>query len=103
MTLSYAAPEQLRGDEVTPRTDIYQLGIVLSELLAGFPPEPRLNAIILTALRQKRADYVSAAAFADDLERYVALRTLPLVARLARFITSVAREVRSALGTGSTT
>ncbi len=37
-TLAYAAPEQYRHQEVTTRTDIFSLGIVLYELLAGRHP-----------------------------------------------------------------
>jgi serine/threonine protein kinase len=35
---SYIAPEQIRGLPVDPRSDIYSLGCVLFEMLAGLPP-----------------------------------------------------------------
>ncbi len=37
-TLRYAAPEQLRGDKPTPKTDVYAAGLVLYEIIAGRGP-----------------------------------------------------------------
>lgn len=37
-TLAYAAPEQVRGDEVTAATDIYAMGVIAYEMLTGTRP-----------------------------------------------------------------
>jgi serine/threonine protein kinase/tetratricopeptide (TPR) repeat protein len=38
MTLEYASPEQICGGEITPRSDVYGLGVLLYELLSGHRP-----------------------------------------------------------------
>jgi serine/threonine protein kinase len=37
-TLTYVAPEQVRGDDITPAVDVYALGVLAYQLLLGQPP-----------------------------------------------------------------
>ena len=44
---AYMAPEQLEGDNVDGRADLFSLGIVLHRMLTGYGPLPRRDAISL--------------------------------------------------------
>jgi serine/threonine protein kinase len=92
----YMSPEQLRGEEATPRSDVYSVGVLLYHCLTGRPPfsgdvkslarqhihkdptpprrlnkriTPGMEALIMKALSKNPRDrYFSADAMLDDIQ-----------------------------------
>ena len=94
-TLSYLSPEQIRGDNVDHRTDIFSLGVLFYEMLKGHRPfsgasgveicksileeapppidsvDPQLSRVVMRALSKDRSlRYQSASELSCDLANY---------------------------------
>src|SRR5262249_61349992 len=69
-TPAYMAPEQLAGGEVTPRSDIYALGLVLYELFTGQRALDARNMAELIAKREQ-AEITPPTAIVRDLDEAI--------------------------------
>jgi serine/threonine-protein kinase len=76
-TPRYAAPEQLRGENVGTAADIHALGMLLREFCLADGADPLLQAVAARATEALPQDrYASAALMQDDLRDWLAGRDL---------------------------
>lgn len=97
-TMAYAAPEQIKGDAITPSADVYALGVIAYEMLCGARPfeagnrvtlinqmltvrpvqlverqpgiSPDVDAAVMKALAKEPSErWASASAFAEALDK----------------------------------
>ena len=69
-TAAYLAPEQARGDEATPSSDVYSLGVVLYQFLTGRLPYEGASLAEL-AVRQQSEQPLHPSSYADDVPQSV--------------------------------
>jgi serine/threonine protein kinase len=101
-SLDYMAPEQIRGEEVGPATDVYALGCVMFECLAGRPPfadRQGTMKILWAHLRDEPADPCIGRADVPKDVAWAVLRALEKdAAQRPPSATAYARMVQAAAG-----
>ena len=97
-TVAYMSPEQLRGEEVDQRTDIWSLGVVLYEMVAGARPfkGERLEAVSVNVLQSQPTSLGrSRTGVSADLERLVNRALVKPVAERYQSTTELLGELRT--------
>jgi serine/threonine protein kinase len=98
-TAAYLAPEQVRGEEATPATDVYALGVVIYQLLTARLPWEGTTLAEL-AIRRENERPLPPSSYDTDVPETLSTAVLRALEGdpARRYIT--ARELASALRTG---
>jgi predicted Ser/Thr protein kinase len=93
-TPRYMSPEQCLGHRVGPATDLYSVGVLLYEMLAGRPPfvDP-LSSVVL--VKQATTQPPALLSFRPDLPRPLALAAHTLLAKNPAHRPATAADARS--------
>jgi serine/threonine protein kinase/tetratricopeptide (TPR) repeat protein len=99
-TFGYMSPEQLRGDDVDARADLFALGVLLYEMLTGRPPFTGTSAVAVAAaiLSNEAPPRVRRPDLPDDVGRIVATALDKDRGHRYQACTSMLRDLRSAIG-----
>src|SRR5262245_37386032 len=103
-SIEYCAPEQIRGDEVDGRADVYSLGCVLFEAIAGRPPFKRETEIAtLYAHLEQESPAISSVVpgSSPELDRLVLKAMAKRPADRYPTAGELARDARHAVGVSS--
>ena len=98
-TVAYMSPEQATGEEFDGRSDIYSLGCVLYEMLAGEPPFTGPTAQVVTA-RRLAGSVPSLHAVRDSVPRQIEQAIGKALAKLPADRFATAAEFANALTPG---
>ena len=98
-TAAYLSPEQAAGEEATPRSDIYSLGVVAYQLLAGRLPY-EAQSLTELALKQQREDPPMLHELDPGIPRGVSQAVARALEMNPRHRFESADEFREALATG---
>jgi serine/threonine-protein kinase len=71
LTPEYASPEQLEGNPIDIRSDVYQLGLLLQKLVSKDKNHPVSIIAQKASAESKEARYPTVAQLTDDIRRYL--------------------------------